>query len=99
MSTTNPPTSGSTGLPQDDGHGGELGRRLPETIARGHEIDAYDTNSVLSVPLLVVLFFVLAFGTVSMIFYFIFPSEAGPERASDGRWSEHRQRSSTDRHE
>ena len=45
-----------------------------ETIARGHEIDKYDTTSVLSVPLLVVLFFVLAFGTVSIVFYFIAPS-------------------------
>jgi hypothetical protein len=33
---------------------------------------------VLSVPLLVVLFFVLAFGTVSVIFYFIFPSQTEP---------------------
>jgi hypothetical protein len=60
-----------------DDHGAS-GPPAPETIARGHEIDAYDTTSVISVPLLVVLFFVLAFGTVSVIFYFIFPSTVDP---------------------
>jgi hypothetical protein len=71
MNTTNP-QHGSA--PQADDHGAS-GPPPAETIARGHEIDAYDTTSVISVPLLVVLFFVLAFGTVSVIFYFIFPTQ------------------------
>src|SRR6478672_5632901 len=83
MSTTNPqhgqtdPMGGLTAAradsPRADDHD-VSGPPPAETIARGHEIDAYDTTSVLSVPLLVVLFFVLAFGTVSVIFYFIFPT-------------------------
>jgi hypothetical protein len=90
MSTTNPehsrppadPVGGLAPIP----HGTPLaddhdvsGPPAADTIARGHEIDAYDTTSVFSVPLLVVLFFVLAFGTVSVIFYFIFPNPAGPQ--------------------
>lgn len=61
-----------------DDHGAS-GPPSAETIARGHEVDSYDALSVFSVPLLVVLFFVLAFGTVSMIFYFIFPSTVDPQ--------------------
>ena len=74
MSTTNP-QHGSAPLADDHGASGPP---AAETIARGHEIDAYDTTSVISVPLLVVLFFVLAFGTVSVIFYFIFPTQEDP---------------------
>lgn len=48
------------------------------TIARGHEVDRYDTVSVFSVPLLVVIFFVLAFGTTTILFYFIAPTVADP---------------------
>jgi len=89
MSTTNPRPGGAPadsvggyapvapGTHLADDHGAS-GPPPAETIARGHEIDAYDTTSVLSVPLLVVLFFVLAFGTVSVIFYFIFPSHVDP---------------------
>jgi hypothetical protein len=90
MSTTNPeqgrvpadPVGGLAPIP----HGTPLaddhdvsGPPAAETIARGHEIDSYDTTSVFSVPLLVVLFFVLAFGTVSVIFYFIFPTPEDPK--------------------
>jgi hypothetical protein len=88
MSTTNPdpgrptePVSGLThhppGSPPADNHGGS-GPPDPATIARGHEVDAYDAVSVLSVPLMVILFFVLAFGTVTVIFYFIAPSVTDP---------------------
>jgi hypothetical protein len=89
MSTTNPdhgrppadPVGGLApippGTPRADDHD-VSGPPAAETIARGHEVDEYDTTSVFSVPLLVVLFFVLAFGTVSVIFYFIFPNPADP---------------------
>jgi hypothetical protein len=89
MSTTNPEhghppadtvgglAPSAHGAPRADDHG-PSGPPAAETIARGHEIDAYDTRSVVSVPLLVVLFFILAFGTVSVIFYFIFPSSEDP---------------------
>ncbi len=54
------------------------GPPAPEVIARGYELDTYDTRSVLSVPLLVILFFVLAFGTVTIIFSFIaYPKSDG----------------------
>lgn len=54
------PDEATTGIPVD-----------PATIARGHEADTYDNMSVFSVPLLVILFFVLAFATVTVIFRFI----------------------------
>jgi hypothetical protein len=47
-------------------------------IARGHEIDTYDKMSVLSVPLMVVVFFALAFTTVTIVFYFTKKSEVDP---------------------
>lgn len=83
MSTTN--TGGTVsglaptepGSPKADDHTGG-GAPSTETIARGHEEDRYDAISVLSVPLLVVIFFVLAFTTVSVIFYFIYPSPNDP---------------------
>jgi hypothetical protein len=89
MSTTNPehgrppadPVGGlapiAHGSPRADDHD-VSGPPAADTIARGHEIDEYDATSVMSVPLLVVLFFVLAFGTVSVIFYFVFPNPADP---------------------
>ena len=81
MSTTNPPqdhpadpvtqlSSKEPGAPAADDHD-TSGPPSAEVIARGYESDGYDNTSVLSVPLLVLLFFVLAFGTVSVIFYFI----------------------------
>jgi hypothetical protein len=51
----------------------------PAAIARGHELDGYDTKSVLSVPLLVVLFFLLAFGSVTIIFSFVSKSVDDPK--------------------
>jgi hypothetical protein len=67
----------SPGAPRADDHD-VSGPPDPATIARGHEVDRYDNASVLSVPLLVILFFVLAFGTTTIIFYFIAPSSADP---------------------
>ncbi|QJW93853.1 hypothetical protein [Frigoriglobus tundricola] len=63
MTTTNP-------NPAHDDHA-PSGPPPAEVIARGYELDGYDTKSVLSVPLLVVVFFVLAFATVTIIFSFI----------------------------
>jgi hypothetical protein len=89
MSTTNPehgrppadPVGGLApvrpGTPLADDHD-VSGPPAADTIARGHELDAYDSTSVFSVPLLVVLFFVLAFVTVSVLFYFLFPSPVDP---------------------
>jgi hypothetical protein len=51
----------------------------PAAIARGHELDGYDTKSVLSVPLLVILFFLLAFGSVTIIFSFVSKSVDDPK--------------------
>jgi hypothetical protein len=45
-----------------------IGGPTEETVKRGYEVDTFDTKSVLSVPLLVILFFVLAFGTVTVLF-------------------------------
>lgn len=51
------------------GHDGPaLGGPDQDTVKRGYEADTYDAKSVLSVPFLVVLFFVLAFGTVTLLF-------------------------------
>jgi hypothetical protein len=50
----------------------------PASIRRGHEVDAYDTKIVLSVPALVVVFFVLAFVTVSIVFHFVSQPEVDP---------------------
>jgi hypothetical protein len=74
MSTTNNPQ----GAPAADDHGG-IGPPAPEVIARGYEADTYENSTVLSVPLLVLLFFVLAFGTVTIIFSFIaYPKSVNP---------------------
>jgi hypothetical protein len=45
-----------------------LGAPDQEAVKRGYEADTYDAKSVLSVPFLVILFFVLAFGTVTLLF-------------------------------
>ncbi|MBP3957395.1 hypothetical protein J8F10_19285 [Gemmata sp. G18] len=75
MSSTNPSPQDPVvklapkepGAPAHDDH--DLsGPPSAETIKRGYEEDKYDTKTVLSVPLLVVLFFVLAFGTVTVLF-------------------------------
>jgi hypothetical protein len=71
MSSTNP-THG--------GHDDHMpsGPPADEVIKRGYEADTYDARTVLSVPLLVILFFVLAFGTVTILFSFIaYPKSDG----------------------
>jgi hypothetical protein len=76
MSSTNPHdpvgqlTHTPAGVPSHDNHGGS-GPPSNEVIERGYEADVYDARTVLSVPLLVILFFVLAFGTVTIVFSFI----------------------------
>lgn len=65
------------GAPAADDHA-PMGPPPAETIARGYEADTFDAKSVVSVPILVILFFVLAFGTVTVIFKFIaYPSSDG----------------------
>jgi hypothetical protein len=68
--TTNPPDGSVNPLEGVDNRA---------AIARGHEIDAYDTMSVLSVPLMVVVFFALAFTTVTIVFYFVSKSQDDPQ--------------------
>jgi hypothetical protein len=65
------------GSPRADEHG-TSGPPAAEVVARGYEADVYDPRSVMSVPLMVILFFVLAFGTVTTVFYFIAPSPTDP---------------------
>jgi hypothetical protein len=66
------------------GHEGPaLGGPDQDAVKRGYEADTYDAKSVLSVPFLVVLFFVLAFGTVTLLFRWLaFP--AGDPQAHPG---------------
>jgi hypothetical protein len=76
MSTTNPPPGhdpvgalaprqpGSP-TPDDSNHGGGPSQAV---IQRGYEADGYDTKSVISVPVLVIGFFVLAFTCVTILF-------------------------------
>ncbi len=73
MSTTNPPGTGGIPDPIPAGVGAD-----PASIARGHETDDYDSKSVLSVPLLVVVFFIAAFATVSAVFWMIAYPEPEP---------------------
>jgi hypothetical protein len=54
------------------------GAPAKEVIDRGYEADVYDSRTVLSVPLLVILFFVLAFGTVTILFMFLAPTKEDP---------------------
>lgn len=65
------------GAPSADDHD-TSGPPAPEVIARGYEEDVYDAKTVLSVPALVVVFFVLAFGTVTVLFSFISKPAADP---------------------
>lgn len=50
-----------------------------EALARGHEPDGYDPASVWSVPILVIVFFVLAFVTTTILFYYLAPSPERPD--------------------
>jgi hypothetical protein len=68
MSLTNNP-GGSTGGSKPDDHDG-FGRPSAESLRLGYEPDGYHTGSVVSVPVLVVVFFVLAFGCTTGLFMF-----------------------------
>ncbi|HSQ56156.1 MAG TPA: hypothetical protein VLM40_10485 [Gemmata sp.] len=57
------------GSPASDNHG-TPGSPTDAVIRRGYEEDEYDTRSVLSVPILVIVFFVLAFTSVTILFSF-----------------------------
>jgi hypothetical protein len=79
MSSTNPepgrdPVGALThlpaGAPAHDDHNG-AGPPTDAVIKRGYEEDRYDSTSVISVPILVVVFFVLAFSVVTVIFRYI----------------------------
>lgn len=60
------------GQPAHDDHD-TSGPPAPEVIKRGYEEDVYDTKTVLSVPLLVVFFFVAAFGITTVVFMVFAP--------------------------
>lgn len=51
----------------------------PQVLTRGHEADVYDPASVWSVPILVVVFFVLAFVTTTILFYYLAPTPERPD--------------------
>lgn len=70
-----PDDSGSLSKPDD--HGG-IGPPSAEAVRLGYEPDRYDTKSVVSVPILVILFFVLAFGTTTVVFMLMSKPGADP---------------------
>ncbi len=86
MSSTNPtpgkdpvsvlaPTA--PGQPAPDEHD-RAGPPDAAVIARGYEADTYDRNSVISVPILVLTFFFLAFVTVTIMFKYMEPTPNDP---------------------
>lgn len=70
MATTDAPHD----QPKADDHGG-IGPPKVEAVKQGYESDGYDTTSVVSVPVLVVVFFVLAFVTTSILFAYFTRSQ------------------------
>lgn len=66
MSHTNTPP-GSPSADDSGSHGG-MGQPSAESLKLGYEPDGYDAKSVISVPILVIGFFVLAFGTTTGLF-------------------------------
>ncbi len=86
MSTTNPDSPRDPvnqlapkepGAPAADDHD-RSGPPDPAVVRRGYEEDNYDTRSVISVPIMVVGFFVLAFGTVTILFRYLAPTPDDP---------------------
>ncbi len=73
MSHTNPTGAGSA----PDDHGG-MGQPSAEALRLGYEPDGYHTASVVSVPILVIVFFVLAFGTTTALFAFFSKTPVNP---------------------
>ena len=84
MSTTNDTTGGLAGPSDNPGTtpgamGGDKQPGVdPAAIKRGHEADGYHAASVLSVPLMVVGFFLTAFAVTSGVFYFVTKPETDP---------------------
>ena len=89
MSSTNPepgrdpvghlaPTPPGAPGAQDTHGGAAAGGPSEAVIKRGYEEDRYDSTSVISVPILVIVFFVLAFGVVTVLFRFIHVPAADP---------------------
>ena len=81
MSTTNSESEKfpgpGTATPGADDHGG-IGPPSAEATRLKYEPDRYDATSVISVPILVIVFFVLAFGTTTVLFwYFTRQNKAG----------------------
>jgi len=77
--TTNPtPADGHKPMSANPPTNPYVGAVDSAAIRRGHEADSYDFKSVLSVPLLVILFFVLAFTTVTIVFAFVSHTEVDP---------------------
>lgn len=58
--------------------GGGLGKPSDEAMRLGYEPDGYDPTSVISVPLLVILFFVLAFAATTILFGYFAPNPGDP---------------------
>jgi len=52
-----------------------MGPPNPAAVKLGYEPDGYDTTSVMSVPVLVIVFFVLAFGTTTILFAYLTRSQ------------------------
>lgn len=83
MSTTNDTTGGMAGPSDNPGTtpgaiGGDKPGVDPAAIARGHEADGYHTASVVSVPLMVVGFFVAAFAVTTAIFWYFAEPDKNP---------------------
>jgi hypothetical protein len=51
----------------------DVGNVNPEALRLGHEPDEFSLGPVMSVPVVVVLFFAASFGVVSLLFYFVNP--------------------------
>src|SRR5262245_45069710 len=87
MSTTDPRPSGGDpvsqlaptppGSPKPD-EADRGGGPSAAVIARGYEEDGYDPKSVISVPILVIGFFVLAFTSVTILFAYFRHAPANP---------------------
>lgn len=71
----------TTDRPHESGPGEHVipGQPDPAVIQRGYEEDRYDAASVFSVPLIVVVFFVLAFSVTTAMFYYLAPSRFDPQ--------------------
>ena len=76
MSTTKDPAPSDNPGSTPGAIGGDQPGVDPAAIARGHEADGYDTASVVSVPLLVIGFFLTAFVVTTGVFWYATKREA-----------------------